>query len=440
MFDLQREISLWRRAVGSREAIGTEDAQELEDHLRDEVENLQAKGLTTEEAFLIACKRLGEARALSGEFKKVGGLVWKTWSVDRREAAVAAGMAGLAGLLALLPTWFGWSLFESTDSRALSYLRWGGFFFIVPLTLFFFFQRRSSRATMATTIGGLAAGALVISLYPLESPYQTAVLSILHLPFLLWYAVLVAYQSDDRSAENRMNFVRITGEAVLFGVLILLGGLVLTALVLSAFSLIGVDALWFGRDVLGVAGLFATPVVAVFLADSKKGVVENLAPVLARLFSPLFLLALVVFLIVGFGQGKNPFGDRDSLAVVDGVLGLTLALVVYGLSARKTHPSATADAIQFGLVVVSLVIGVAALVAVAWRIGDAGVTPNKLALLGANGLLLANLGLLAYRYLAAFVKRGTLDDLVRVQTAFLPWFAGWAGVVALVFPLVFGFR
>ena len=44
------------------------DLDELEDHLREEIGVLEAAGLSTEEAYLVACRRLGKPEDLSGEF------------------------------------------------------------------------------------------------------------------------------------------------------------------------------------------------------------------------------------------------------------------------------------------------------------------------------------------------------------------------------------
>ncbi len=77
MHKLEEQISNWRHELASRESILPENIAELEDHLRTIVENFQEKGLTEEEAFLVAARRLGPTDQLSQEFGKVNiGLIW----------------------------------------------------------------------------------------------------------------------------------------------------------------------------------------------------------------------------------------------------------------------------------------------------------------------------------------------------------------------------
>ena len=73
------------------------------------------------------------------------------------------------------------------------------------------------------------------------------------------------------------------------------------------------------------------------------------------------------------------------------------------------------------------------------RIGDLGFTPNRMAALGLNVVLLVNLAgaaLLSVRFLT---RRSTLHRLERWQTTYLPVFALWAAMVVVVIPPLFGF-
>ena len=51
--------------------MGAEELEELESHLRDSIDDLTARGVTTEEAFLLSVRRMGDTDALSDEFAKV---------------------------------------------------------------------------------------------------------------------------------------------------------------------------------------------------------------------------------------------------------------------------------------------------------------------------------------------------------------------------------
>ena len=73
MFDLEHAIRSWRRHLGRDALLTPADLNELEDHLHDEIEQLEAGGVAGEEAFHTAVERLGDADSLRREFNKNGG-------------------------------------------------------------------------------------------------------------------------------------------------------------------------------------------------------------------------------------------------------------------------------------------------------------------------------------------------------------------------------
>jgi hypothetical protein len=91
-FDLPQRLAAWRQALTQSAAFTPEAAEELEAHLRDSIDRLRTAGLTDEEAFLVAVRRLGNADDIETEFAKVN-----PWPV-----AAWRGFWMLAGLLAWL--------------------------------------------------------------------------------------------------------------------------------------------------------------------------------------------------------------------------------------------------------------------------------------------------------------------------------------------------
>ena len=181
-------------------------------------------------------------------------------------------------------------------------------------------------------------------------------------------------------------------------------------------------------------------IVAAWLVESKQRVVENMAPVLTMLFTPLFAVmlvaAIVVYLVTGLGAGF----DRDLLGVFDALLVVVLGLVLYGISAR--NPSASPgwmDRIQLVAVVSALVLDLMVLGAMISRIGELGFTPNRTAALGLNVLLLVSLAGTAWLSTRFLTGHGTFNRLERWQTSYLPVFAVWAAAVVVVLPPLFGF-
>ncbi len=68
MFDLNVAIENWRAALKAQPNFVETDLEELEDHLWQEIGALEESGLTSEESYLIASRRLGNPEDLNGEF------------------------------------------------------------------------------------------------------------------------------------------------------------------------------------------------------------------------------------------------------------------------------------------------------------------------------------------------------------------------------------
>jgi hypothetical protein len=76
-FDLNREIRRWREGLAEAPGLRDEDFDEMECHLQDSVRELQTRGLSEEEAFAIAMRRVGSAASLTAEFGKLNSsAIW----------------------------------------------------------------------------------------------------------------------------------------------------------------------------------------------------------------------------------------------------------------------------------------------------------------------------------------------------------------------------
>ena len=446
MESVESQIAEWRAYVVNAPGVNGQDVDELEDHLRHQIAELNAAGLTDDEGFLIAVKRLGDVDSLSREFaREHSDRLWKQLVLAGDdepaggasgwlEAFVLAACAAVAIQVARLaagfpndeePTWF---------VRDLSLV-------VLPFLAVYFARRRQldTRQWVLTAVPFVLA-ALVVNLYPYGADSDTEVLVALHLPVVLWFVVAYPYMGGTvRSHDRRMDFVRFTGEWFIYYVLIALGGGVLMALTAGIFEPTGVNVDRIAEWVLP-SGAAGAVIVAAWLVESKQRVVENMAPVLTMLFTPLFAVMLagaaVVYAVTGLGGAF----DRELLSTFDALLLVVLGLVLYGMSARDPSTSPNwMDRIQLVAVVSALLLDVMVLGAMIARIGDLGFTPNRTAALGLNLVLLVNLagaGWLSARFLT---RRCTLHRLERWQTAYLPVFALWAATVVVILPAVFGF-
>ena len=71
MFNLEKAIINWKSKLNENNTLTSDDLDELQSHLLDEIDSLRLKNLTDEESFLVACNRLGSFEAICSEFEKV---------------------------------------------------------------------------------------------------------------------------------------------------------------------------------------------------------------------------------------------------------------------------------------------------------------------------------------------------------------------------------
>ena len=451
MFDLETEIHSWSDHLRVHGNFSDADIQELENHLRDEIEDLIAAGLTPDESFLISVKRLGNVEAISHEFAKVNTEnLWRHLLVEptdspakqqnRRDIALVVIFALLAGTLFKIPELFGLGFHDQTAERF--YLKNMSLFILPFIAAFFLIKRKAELKTWATVLGIFTLTALIINVYPSFAPHHTEYLTSFHLPLFLWLVVGTVYIGREwQSSQGRMNFIRFTGEAVIYGVLVMAGVLVLCAFTLVIFEAIQVDVGKFINEYLLIYGGCAAAMITVYLVEAKKSVVENFAPILAKIFSPLFLIIMATFLIVMIITGNSPFMERDFLIGFDFMLALVLGLVLYVISARDIRqPANLFDFLNLALILAALIIDGVALSAIIFRLSAFGITPNKLAALGENLALLGNLAGLAWLYIGYFKKKFDFTKIIKWQTDYLYVYFIWTAIVAFIFPIVFRFN
>jgi len=462
---LETSIASWRDRLRRHSAITAADAAELEDNLRERIADLTAVGLDEDEAFLVAVKRLGNIDEVSAEFaREHSERLWKQLALTdgaadgtevagtdtrRRGLLVLLGLAVAAGLSVR-------GLVTVNDAAVI--LR-NAFFVVLPfLAAYFAWARRVPARISGVLVVLTAVLALAVNLYPFSLEGQTIVLAVTHLPVLLWLLLGVLYAqrpAADAAAAGltgassgpgwldparRMDFVRFTGELLVYLVLIAIGGSILLGITAATFGIVGVDF----EPVIEWVMPFALPgafFVAAWLVEAKKDVVENIAPVLTRVFTSLTILMLLAVLVVLLTSGPLTEVDRALLILMDAILVLVLALVLYTISARD--PLAAPDwfdRLQLVLVGAALAVNTVALVAMLTRIADDGWTANKTMALGLNLVLLVHLVRTGWLQLGFVRGRRGFAVVERWQTTYLPVYAAWAAVVVLVLPVVFSFE
>ncbi|BDD83811.1 hypothetical protein TPB0596_35740 [Tsukamurella pulmonis] len=435
------QVRQWRGYLEGRRRLRIEEVDELESHLRDQISDLEARGLDGDESFLVAVKRMGAADAVAHEFaREHSDRLWKQLvlgSADeetgrRSELPVVLALGAGAGLALLAVL----HLLGDTAPRFVG-------FAVAPFMVAYFAWKRTMPVRgAAAVLGGFAVVAALLAAYRFDAGGATEILAVAATPVVLWFGVGVAYMGGAwRSAPRRMDFVRFTGEFAIYFLLIALGGGAITALTIGALSTVGLDAEvpvteWALPVCVGGAVL-----VAAWLVEAKQEVIENIAPVLTRIFTPITLVMLLVVLGAFASRPGLVGADRDLLVLMTVVLVLVVGLLLYAVSARdpRRRPDVF-DRLQVALVAAAIAVDLVVLVAMITRTAEFGTSPNKAAVLGLNLVLLVIL--LGAAYLGLGFVRGRRDfaAIERWQTGTLPAYAAWAAIVALAFPPLFGFR
>ncbi|MBT2498521.1 hypothetical protein J7E25_05380 [Agromyces sp. ISL-38] len=444
MDSVEQQIDQWRAAVLRGRAVDGGDADELEGHLREQIEDLESAGLSGEEAFLIAVKRLGEVDLITAEFaREHSDRLWKQLAMSHADeserrpmltmlgfATATAVLIQVARLLAGFPgpssAWF---------VRDLS-------LFVLPVLAAYFAVVRGMPWRPAVGLAGaVAVLGVAVNVFPFAPGSSTDMLVAIHLPIALWFVVGVAYVGGDvRSAARRMDFIRFTGEWAIYYALIALGGGVLLGLTSLVLTPIAPGAIPEVMTWVVPSGAAGAVVVAAWLVEEKKSVIENLAPVLTAIFTPLFAVMLLVSAIGYLAAGIGLDFDRDLLTVFDVLLLVVVGLVVYGISARDTNrPPGVMDVLRLVAVIAAVVLDVLVLGSMLARVGEFGFTANRVAALGLNVVLLVNLVVTAWLIARLLMGKAPAVRIERWQTGYLPVFAAWVLVVVLVVPPLFGF-
>lgn len=340
-----------------------------------------------------------------------------------------------AGLIAKLPAFF-------SITEDFFYPRNIGFIVFPLITLYFGWKNKLSAGNFAFIAAATLAGLIFINFFPDVKKSDTLILSCVHLVLFLWSVLGFAFVGGKgNNGEKRMNFLKYNGDLVVMTTLILIAGAIMTGITIGLFTLIGFDIREFYFKNIALFGLAAAPIVGTYLTQTNPHLVGKVSPVIAKLFSPLVLVMLVVYLIAIVYSGKNPYQDREFLLIFNGLLIGVMAIIFFSLAEiAKTTKSSAEIKILFLLSAVTIIVNAIALSAILFRISAWGFTPNRTAVLGGNVLILINLLLVTVQLFKVLSKKADISSVGRSIASYLPVYFIWTIIVTFIFPLIFGFK
>ncbi|MBN2419580.1 MAG: DUF4153 domain-containing protein, partial [Deltaproteobacteria bacterium] len=343
-----------------------------------------------------------------------------------------------AGFLIKIPDLFNFSL---TDT--LFYEKNAGIIVFLGLTIFIIgINKIKESGILALILISFMIPAIYINLLPGLRESSSINLAYIHLPLLMWCIYgLVFIDFNLKDKTRRIEFLRYNGDLAILTAIILIAGGILTGITIGLFEAIEIQVENFYMENIVIVGLVSVPVVATFIIKNYPEMTNKIAPIIASFFSPLVLLSAIVYLIALIISGKDPYNDRDFLLIFNIMLLGVMAVIVFSISGTSVSSRQKfSEMVLFILALVSVVIDLIALSAIFYRLGTFGITPNRLAVLGSNILILGNLILIAKDLFKVNFKESNIKDVELTISKYLPLYIIWVFLVIFGFPLIFGMR
>ena len=360
----------------------------------------------------------------------------ETLNWDSKKDFILVVLASLlAGFIAKIP-----QIFDVNPE--FYYPRNIGFVVFPVLTAYFAWKQNLQLKQVLSISGIFLASLFYINFLPDIPTSDTLILACIHLPLFLWSLYGFIFVGGKFSnVQQRLEFLRFNGDFIVMTTIILISGGILSAFTISLFELLDLNIAEFYMMNIGILGLSAAPIIGTYLVQTNPQIINKVSPIIAKLFTPLVLVMLTAFLGTILFTGKDPYNDREFLILFNVLLIAVMALILFSLSeSSKNETGFWTISLLLGLAVITVIINGIALSAIIFRISEWGFTPNRIAVLGSNLLILSNLLMVTFHLLKS-VKNPALFVLAEKSIAsFLPVFSLWAAIVVFLFPVLFGFK
>lgn len=341
----------------------------------------------------------------------------------------------MAGLIANIPDLSGMNK-EFFFSRNI------GFIVFPVLIGYFSWKQKTALRISVSQLVVILASVCYINLLPDHPQSDTLILACIHLPVFLWtvlgYSFVGGKLSDN---QKKIDFLRFNGDFAVMTAILVLSGILFTGITFGLFEMIGLHIQEFYAQHILAWGLATIPVLSTFLVQTNPQLVNKISPLIARIFTPIVFVTLFVFLCTIIYTGKNVYHDRNFLLMFNGLLIAVMAIILFSVSeATKNTGNRINLFFLFGLSLLSIVVNSIALSAIAFRLTEFGISPNRLAVSGANLLIFINLLGVTYQLLRALQNKADVQKVENVIARFLPLYGIWAALITFLLPLIFGFK
>ena len=354
-----------------------------------------------------------------------------SWGI-KNEWKVLTILAALVAVVAILPNFF-------KIEQDIFYAKNVGFIVFPALMVYFVWKKQQPIQKLIAPLIISLVSALYINSLPTLTNSDSANQAFFHLPIFLWVIFGYTFIGGDVSTTNKkINFLRFNGDLlVLCGLMLIAGGL-FTAITINLFELLKINIENIFLNYIMAAGLSIVPLFASFLIQNNNHLVNKISPVIARIFTPLVTITLFIYLVTIFFKGTYPTANRDYLLLFNVLLIAVMALIVFSLSeVTKNTQQKSTHLILWVLSVLAIVVNGIALWSILFRISDFGFTPNRLAVLGSDILILVNLLLVSFNLIKVIKGRVEVEKVESSIALFMPLYLLWTAFVVFGFPFLF---
>ena len=344
----------------------------------------------------------------------------------------------LAVLIARIPEIF------SIDEE-FYYTRNIGFIVFIPLTIYFIWRKNIKIKRILIISIVVLSSFIFINFLPSNlqnNESDTLILACLHLPIFLWSLFsLLFFGKKITSHQERLSFIKYNGDLIVISGLILLGGGIFSGVTIGLFEIINIDIEEFYFRYIIITGLASLPIIGTHVIDKNPSIVDRISPFIAKLFSPIVLITLFIYIGSIIFFGTNIYNDREFLLLFNFLLVGVMALIFFSISeGLSTSMNKIEIGILFLLSLLTIVVNGIALSAILIRIIEWGITPNRIAVLGSNILILINMIIVSKKlYYTLINKTKTLKVGISI-VFFMSIYCFWSLIVTFLFPFIFSFN
>lgn len=352
--------------------------------------------------------------------------------LSRQDLLFLAISIFISGWIVKFPDLMGWQKDEYI-SRNISFI------FFEIILFYFAWKNQLGVKKIVFSSGIFIIACIFINLLPKDNNSQTMLLACIHLPIFLWSIVGLMFTGNDYNKPNkRIEFLKFNGDLLVMIVLLLLSGGLFGALTVNLFLLIGIHTEVIFTQYILNWGLPAIPILSTVLVRQYPQLVGKVSPLIAKLFSPLVFITLSIFLIAILATRKDPYNDREYLLVFNAMLICVMAIILFSLSeVSRGSENKWHVILLFALSLLAIIDAGIALSAISFRLSQFGISPNRIAVLGSNILILLHLIAVSYRIFRVLKFNEETASVEKTIAFFLPVYSAWAACIVFILPFIF---